>query len=167
MYADAPSLCCLPSMDFVSEKSHTLRLEDVDWEQDLLNVRREKRRKVQSYPLIASVGAAIARYLRENRPASKRRELFLGLNAPHGPMSQGAVYHLVATGLKRVGARTTRFGPHSLRHACAGRLVTEGLSPQGDWRSSWPSRSVSNSRLREGEPYSPSGSRSVRLGGLR
>ncbi len=92
------------------------------------NVRREKRRKVQSYPLIASVGAAIARYLRENRPASKRRELFLGLNAPHGPISQGAVHYLVATGLKRVGARTTRFGPHSLRHACAGRLVTEGLS---------------------------------------
>jgi len=30
--------------------------------------------------------------------------------------------------LKRVGARTTRFGPHSLRHACAGRLVSEGLS---------------------------------------
>ena len=111
----------------VGEVTH-LRLEDVDWEQDLLNVRREKRRKVQSYPLIASVGAAIARYLRENRPASKRRELFLGLNAPHGPMSQGAVHYLVATGLKRVGARTTRFGPHSLRHACAGRLVTEGLS---------------------------------------
>jgi integrase/recombinase XerD len=105
-----------------------LRLEDVDWEQDLLHVRREKRRKVQSYPLLASVGAAIARYLREIRPASKRRELFLALNSPHGPLSQGAVRHLVATGLKRVGARTSRLGPHSLRHACAGRLVAEGLS---------------------------------------
>jgi integrase/recombinase XerD len=105
-----------------------LRLEDVDWEQDLLHVRRVKRRKVQTYPLVASVGAAIARYLREIRPASNRRELFLGLNSPHGPLSQGAIRHTVATGLKRVGARTTRFGPHSLRHACAGRLVSEGLS---------------------------------------
>jgi site-specific recombinase XerD len=105
-----------------------LRLEDVDWEQGLLHVRREKRRKVQSYPLVVSVGMAIARYLREVRPASKHRELFLGLNSPHGLLSQGAVRHLVATGLKRVGARTTRFGPHSLRHACAGRLVAEGLS---------------------------------------
>jgi len=105
-----------------------LRLEDVDWERDLLYVRRVKRRKVQPYPLIASVGAAIARYLREIRPPSKRRELFLGLNSPHGPVSQGAIHHIVAAGLKRVGARTTRFGPHSLRHACAGRLVSEGLS---------------------------------------
>lgn len=105
-----------------------LRLEDVDWEQDLLYVRRVKRRKVQTYPLVASVGAAIARYLREIRPASNRRELFLGLNSPHGSLSQGAIRHVVATGLKRVGARTTRFGPHSLRHACAGRLVSEGLS---------------------------------------
>jgi integrase/recombinase XerD len=106
----------------------TLQLEDVDWEQDLLYVRREKRRKIQTYPLLGSVGTAIARYLREIRPPSKRRELFLGLNSPHGPVSQGAIRHIVATGLKRVGARTTRFGPHSLRHACAGRLVSEGLS---------------------------------------
>lgn len=105
-----------------------LQLEDVDWERDLLHVRRVKRRKVQTYPLVASVGAAIARYLGEIRPPSTRRELFLGLNSPHGPVSQGAIRHIVATGLKRVGARTTRFGPHSLRHACAGRLVAEGLS---------------------------------------
>ena len=105
-----------------------LRLEDVDWEQDLLHVRRVKRRKVQTYPLVASVGAAIARYLREIRPASSRRELFLGLNSPHDSLSQGAIYHIVAAGLKRVGARSSRFGPHSLRHACAGRLVSEGLS---------------------------------------
>ncbi len=105
-----------------------LRLEDVDWDQDLLFIRRVKRRKVQTYPLVASVGAAIARYLREIRPASKQRELFLALNSPHGPLSQGAIRHIVATGLKRVGARTTRFGPHSLRHACAGQLVSEGLS---------------------------------------
>jgi site-specific recombinase XerD len=105
-----------------------LRLDDVDWEHDFLHVRRVKRRKVQTYPLAASVGAAIARYLREVRPPSKRRELFLGLNSPHGPVSQGAIHHIVATGLKRVGARTPRFGPHSLRHACAGRLVSEGFS---------------------------------------
>ena len=105
-----------------------LRLEDLDWERSLLNVRRVKRRRVQAYPLITSVGMAIARYLREIRPASERRELFLGLNAPHGPLSQGAIHHIVAAGLRQVGARTTRFGPHSLRHACAGRLVSEGLS---------------------------------------
>jgi site-specific recombinase XerD len=105
-----------------------LRLEDVNWEQDLLYVRRVKRRKVQMYPLVPSVGSAIARYLREVRPSSDKRELFLGLNSPHEPLSQSAIRNTVAPGLKRIGARTTHFGPHSLRHACAGRLVSEGLS---------------------------------------
>jgi site-specific recombinase XerD len=123
-----PILMLLAIYGFRAGEVRQLRLEDLDWERSLLTVRRVKRRKVQAYPLIASVGMAIARYLREVRPVSKRRELFLGLNAPHGPLSQGALYHTVAAGLKRVGARTSHFGPHSLRHACAGRLVSEGLS---------------------------------------
>lgn len=105
-----------------------LRLEDVDWEQELLHVPRVKRRKLQSYPLAHSVGAAIARYLREVRPASPRRELFLGLNSPHRPLSQVAVWHLVSAGLKKLNVKTAHFGPHALRHACAGRLVAEGVS---------------------------------------
>lgn len=105
-----------------------LRLDDVDWERELLHVRRVKRRKLQSYPLVASVGAAIARYLREARPTSDRRELFLGLNSPHTTLSQSSVYNIVATGLRRLGVKTAHLGPHSLRHACAGRLVSEGLS---------------------------------------
>jgi site-specific recombinase XerD len=80
------------------------------------------------YPLVASVGAAIARYLREARPISDRRELFLGLNSPHTTLSQSSVYNIVATGLRRLGVTTAHLGPHSLRHACAGRLVSEGLS---------------------------------------
>ena len=128
MCAAAPFSCSSPFMVSAPARSGQLRLDDVDWEHDFLHVRRVKRRKVQTYPLAASVGAAIARYLREVRPPSKRRELFLGLNSPHEPVSQGAIHHIVATGLKRVGARTPRFGPHSLRHACAGRLVSEGFS---------------------------------------
>lgn len=123
-----PILMLLAIYGLRSGEVRQLRLEDVDWERDLLYVRRVKRRKVQAYPLITSVGMAIAKYLREARPVSHRRELFLCLNAPHGPLSQTAVRHIVANGLKRVGARTTRFGPHSLRHACAGRLVSEGFS---------------------------------------
>lgn len=105
-----------------------LRLEDVDWEQGLLHVPRLKRRKLQSYPLADSVGAAIAKYLREVRPASTKRELFLGLNAPHGSLSQSAVHHFVSAELKKLNVGLAHFGPHALRHACAGRLVAEGLS---------------------------------------
>jgi hypothetical protein len=48
--------------------------------------------------------------------------------APFRRLSQGALYHLVSTRLDALGIHVPRRGPHSLRHACAGRLVAEGFS---------------------------------------
>ena len=54
-----------------------LCLEDIDWEREIIRIRRSKQRKSQQYPLVHEVGAAILRYLREVRPRTKRREIFL------------------------------------------------------------------------------------------
>ena len=54
-----------------------LCLEDIDWEREIIHIRRSKQRKSQQYPLVHEVGAAILPYLREVRPRSKRREIFL------------------------------------------------------------------------------------------
>ena len=54
-----------------------LRLEDIDWEREIIRIRRPKQRKSQHYPLVREVGAAILRYLREVRPKCKLREIFL------------------------------------------------------------------------------------------
>ena len=43
-------------------------------------------------------------------------------------MSCAALYCVAGERLKALGVHTAHHGPHSLRHACAGRLVTEGLS---------------------------------------
>ena len=106
-----------------------LRLEHLDWEHDLLHVPRVKLRGTQLYPLLPSVGNAIIRYLqRVRRPSSPHREVFLTLRSPYGPMSGAALYYVAAPRLKALGVQTTHHGPHSLRHACAARLVAEGLS---------------------------------------
>lgn len=106
-----------------------LRLEHLDWEHDLLHVPRVKRSETQTYPLLPSVGNAIIRYLqRVRRPLSAHREVFLTLRSPYGPMSGAALYQVAAPRLKALGVQTAHHGPHSLRHACAARLVAEGLS---------------------------------------
>jgi integrase/recombinase XerD len=46
-----------------------LKLEDLDWEKELLYLTRPKPRRRQSYPLSYTVGKAILRYLKEVRPA--------------------------------------------------------------------------------------------------
>jgi len=62
-----------------------LRLEDFDWERELICIRRPKSRSRQLYPLSRTVGNAILRYLKEVRPRTRCRELFLTLRAPIGP----------------------------------------------------------------------------------
>jgi len=105
-----------------------LRLDDIDWEHDQLRIARAKRREAQVYPLVASVGNAIIDYLRAVRRSSPYRELFLTLVAPYRPLSASGLYDMVSSRLKALNVQCAHRGPHSLRHACAARLVAEGLS---------------------------------------
>ncbi len=105
-----------------------LRLEDVDWEQELIRVTRFKSRCVQVYPLSDSLGEALLRYLKEARPLTQYREVFLTRRAPIQPLSSSGLVNLVARRMQRLGILPKHPGPHSLRHACATHLLTQGLS---------------------------------------
>jgi integrase/recombinase XerD len=105
-----------------------LRLEDLNWDEELLSIRRPKSRRQQTYPFAYTVGEALLRYLREVRPRTPHREVFLTLRAPIRPIGGGALYDLVADRLATMGLDLKHHGPHALRHACASRLLAEGLS---------------------------------------
>jgi integrase len=68
-----------------------LRLEDIDWAEEKISVRRSKQRKVQTYPLTTEVGNALLRYLKEARPRCAHREVLLTLRRPYRPVSVGAL----------------------------------------------------------------------------
>jgi integrase/recombinase XerD len=105
-----------------------LRLDDLDWEQERISVTRPKSRRRQVYPLSHTVGEAILRYLKEVRPRAPYREVFLRLKAPFGPLSSGVLYDVVSDRLRALALPLSHYGPHALRHACATRLLTQGLS---------------------------------------
>jgi integrase/recombinase XerD len=104
-----------------------LRLDDFDWERELFTVMPGKTRRSRTYPLTRPVGDAVLRYLKEVRPRTSHRELFLTLLAPVRPLRQ-ALWSIVAKRLRSVNGSLPHHGPHALRHACAARLLTEGLS---------------------------------------
>ena len=105
-----------------------LRLEQIDWEQDRIYIRRTKHRRTEIYPLVRAFGNAILTYLQTVRPRSPRREVFLTLKAPIKRLSAGALYHAVSKRMKKLGIRSLRRGPHALRHACATQLLADGFS---------------------------------------
>jgi integrase/recombinase XerD len=106
-----------------------LSLDDFDWDRNLLLVSRRKRRDRQAYPLSSAVRDALVDYLTHVRCSdSEGRRLFLTVLTPYRPMSTGALYERVAKRLTFLGIRVAHRGPHCLRHACAARLVSEGLT---------------------------------------
>lgn len=105
-----------------------LTLDDLDWEQEIIRVRRSKRHDVQMYPLTKEVGGALLRYITHVRPRGRWREIFLTSLAPHRPISCGGLWSVASHALLASGVRTRHHGPHALRHACATRLLSEGLS---------------------------------------
>src|SRR5205085_9297831 len=105
-----------------------LRLGDIDWQKESIVFARAKGGGSHSFPLHKQVGAAIIRYLKEVRPKSRCREVFLTRRAPIGTLSGGALWAVVGRQLKARGLSIKHHGPHSLRHACATRLINEGLS---------------------------------------
>jgi len=62
------------------------------------------------------------------RQQSSRRQIFLTLKAPLRPLSIGGLYNIVNRCIATARVETKHHGPHTLRHACAMHLVSEGLS---------------------------------------
>jgi len=125
---DRAILMLLSIYGFRSGEIAKLRLEDLDWEREIINVYRSKQRVTQSYPLTYTIGTAILRYLKLVRPRIKRRNVFITLRAPFRPISASGIYHVVSSRLSQLGIRSIHRGPHTLRHACATHLVSEGFS---------------------------------------
>ena len=105
-----------------------LRLDDIDWAHNHIRFVRSKSRREETAPLEPRVGNAIARYLREGRPNSDTRIVFLTVRAPHRPLSAGGLYNVVKSRLAHQGLPRRGCGPHGLRHACARHLVESGRS---------------------------------------
>lgn len=106
-----------------------LTLDDFDWFNEVLTVRRAKRGRVQQFPLQYEVGEAILRYLREVRGQSPYRTVFLSLNRSRRPIKHFS--QALAATIKGRGVLDTPCGLHGLRHACATELLRTGTSLQG------------------------------------
>jgi integrase/recombinase XerD len=103
-------------------------LSDFDWCAETFVVRHSKRQGQQSYPLDHSVGNAILEYLKTARPKCACPELFVTLNPPYRAVGRESLWRLTRSRYDRTGIQCRRRGPHTLRHACATRLLQQGAS---------------------------------------
>jgi integrase len=105
-----------------------LRLQDLDWKNELVRITRSKRYRTQQFPLARAVGDALVRYLQDARPRCHCREVFLAVKPPIRPLSEDGISAIVRWRLRAIGVRGIRCGSHSLRHAFARHLLAKGFS---------------------------------------
>lgn len=105
-----------------------LRLDDLDWQNEIIRVRCPKPGRTHLWPLSADVGDAILRYIREARPTGLGRSLFFTSRAPIRPVGRQTLGKIVNDRLAGIGVVTGRRGTHALRHAAAQHLLDQGMS---------------------------------------
>lgn len=105
-----------------------LTLDDIDWRNERFKIRERKAGNTTTYPLSAVVGAAIIDYLKNGRPATTCRQVFMRTGAPLGPIGSAAVVCRAAHFIRKAGIRVPRAGSHVLRHSCVQRLVNAQFS---------------------------------------
>lgn len=105
-----------------------LRLDDIEWRAGRLRVPRPKMKAPIVLPLTKEVGAAIAAYLRRDRPDLPHREVFLRVRAPAGVLKPTAVTEAFQAWTRRGSLPIPYQGPHCLRHSLAVHLLRRGTS---------------------------------------
>ena len=107
-----------------------LDLDDLDWRNGLVRLPIGKGRRERVLPLPQEVGAALADYLRHDRPAAQSRRVFLKATPTAQPFGgSAAISRLVKRRLARAGVSLPgRIGAHLLRHTAASQMANRGAS---------------------------------------
>ena len=105
-----------------------LELDDIDWNAGQLSVHGKAGQRGE-LPLPTEVGKAIAEYLKNGRPQSTSRRLFLRAKAPVcGFRGASGVGSMVRHRLQRAGIDAPTHGAHQFRHGLACELLRQGVS---------------------------------------
>ena len=107
-----------------------LHLEDIDWRAGTIELRLRKNRRGAVLPLPHEAGRAIAGYLREHRPETCERRMFVKQVGPHRgePIGAAAVSGVVARALRRAGVQAPMRSAYVFRHTVASQMVQHGAS---------------------------------------
>ena len=105
-----------------------LRLDDIDWTQGLVHIKQSKTGRGRTLPLAEDAGKLLVKYIREERPATTCREVFLTSVTPRQPLGDCVATTFVKIFLKKLDLDGPGRGAHSFRHTAASLMVENGAT---------------------------------------
>jgi len=108
----------------------SLQFRNLDWDRNVINIVQCKTKKEIELPLLAVIGESIIDYIRNSRPKSESKTIFLTANAPYTTISIPGLSSIVSNIIYKAGIDTKarRHGAHCLRHSLATRLLEQGTT---------------------------------------
>lgn len=127
---DRAIVWCLATLGLRPGEVAALQLNDVNWRQGTIHLRTRKTGRGAVLPLPRDAGRAIVDYLRQERPRTDQRWLFVQhcRSRIGAPISSGVVTGAVVRTLRRAGIDSPIAGAYVFRHTLASRLVRRGAS---------------------------------------
>jgi site-specific recombinase XerD len=120
---------CLAQLGLRAGEVANLSLDDIDWRESTITIRTGKARRSTVLPLPMRLGRAIVCYLREGRPPTSIRQVFVSHRRPVvDALSSSAVRMVVRRAFERAGLEVPSRGTHVLRRTAATRLVQSGAT---------------------------------------
>lgn len=120
---------CLLDLGLRASEVARIELDDLNWYEGTLRIRTTKSRRVDLLPLPVPTGQAIVQYLRNARPKTASRALFVRHRAPMDvPVSTAVVRGTVRLAFARCGLSARYSGTHVLRHTAATRWLEAGAN---------------------------------------
>lgn len=106
-----------------------LKLKDIDWRKNTINIVQQKNCRPLSLPLLPEVGNALIEYILQARPKSDEPYIFLKLFPPFSKLA--SCYNISRRIIDKAGIRQKddRFkGFHLFRHSVAAKMLNNEIS---------------------------------------
>lgn len=124
----AMALCFLELGMRASEVTNLL-LDDIDWKNSTISIRVTKALRSRILPLPVRFGRALACYLKNGRPKTDSRNIFIRHSVPKGkPITIYIVRSVMRYAHERAGLGDQFTGTHVFRHTLATMMYQKGVT---------------------------------------
>lgn len=107
----------------------TLKLQDISWQEGVINFAASKHGNPLRFPLQKEVADALLAYIKNDRMAPKFQEVFLTIKEPMRPLGKNNHYHnIIKKYFLKAGIVSSTYGSRIIRHSFATQLVNQNTS---------------------------------------